>query len=123
VYDIKTADYIKPVSVNMDGKSWTMTAPGAGTELKMGQIQRRLGLLEKKVENNTANEEDLDKYDRLESETYGYFKKLFKDSTEDNSEVEEWLQATPIGVVYAIIEDIKDQKQAKDGKPTEPESS
>jgi hypothetical protein len=114
MYEIKTSNYIKSSKILVDGKEWTMTPPGAGDELALNQAKRRAELLEKKVQNGTATEEDYDTYDKLENRMYSVFQKIFSDGTPDNSAVTAWLDSLPMVVIMAILEDI--QKQATDKK-------
>lgn len=120
MYEIKTSNYIKTQKILVDGKEWTMHPPGAGDELALAQGKRRAERLEKKVKDGSASDEDLDTYDRIENNMYNIFRKMFKDNTEDNSEVNDWLNATPMVVIMAILEDI--QKQAIEKKESESES-
>ncbi len=114
MYEIKTSNYVSSKKILVDGKQWTLNAPGAGDELALGQAKRRSEMLEKKVQAGTASESDYDLYDKLEIRMFKLFTKIFRDGTEDNSEVSAWLESTPISVIYAIMEDIK--RQAENGQ-------
>lgn len=110
--DIKkldTSKYVTDGKVEVDGKIWEVVLPGAGTELKMTKMRRRTDFLSKKVENGTATEEDLDRLDAMEDEFFNFFKGIFKDSTDDNSEVNEWIEKTPMALIMQAIEDIREQ--------------
>lgn len=121
-YEIKTGNYVKPLKINLDGNEWTMTSPGAGTEIRMGQIQRRITILDKKIADGTANDDDLDKYDEYEKQSFEYLLKIFSDSTPDNLNVKKWLESIPLGVANQIISDIAKQAIEKKAisEPTEP---
>ena len=114
MYEIKTSNYVTSKKILVDGEEWTMTAPGAGDELALGQAQRRSEMIQKKIDANTASDEDYDTYERLENRMFELFAKVFRDSTPDNSQVKAWLNATPVSVIYAILEDIQKQVQAKE---------
>lgn len=121
-YEIKTSKYVKPLKVNIDGNDWTMITPGAGTEIRMGQIQRRITILDKKIKDETATDEDLDKYDEYEKQSFEYLLAIFKDGTEDNASVAKWLKSIPLSVANEIILDINTQKNEKEAtsETTEP---
>lgn len=128
---ISTSGYAKEGKVEVDGQVWTVRLPGAGTELRMSQSFRnsklyaaRIGLIDKKIENGTATEEDLDKYERYcqefeknEREVFEFFSAVYKDDTEDNSEVKKWLEETPTAIIQMAFEDIK---KAADGTTEKP---
>lgn len=114
MYEIKTSNYVTSKKILLDGQEWTMTAPGAGDELALGQAKRRSEMIEKKIQAGTASDEDYDTYDRLEDRIFKLFAKIFRDSTPDNSQVAAWLDATPMAVIYAIMEDIQKQAEAKE---------
>lgn len=114
MYEIRTSNYIKSKKILLDGKEWTMHPPGAGDELALNQAKRRGELIEKKIKSGTATEEDYDTYDRIENQMFSLFKRMFKDSTEDNSEVTAWLSTTPMVVIMAILEDITKQSEEKE---------
>lgn len=118
---ISTGKYNKEGKVEVDGKLWTVKLPGAATELKLNQAQRRLTLLEKKVENETITEEELNRYDEYELTVYSTFRNIFKDNTEDNSEVNQWIDETPLGIIVMALEDIKEAANGE--KETDTQSS
>jgi hypothetical protein len=111
MYEIRTENYVTSKKVLFDGKIWTITAPGAGDELALGQATRRSELIKKKIRAGTAIEADYNLYDKLEDRMFKLFTRVFRDSTDDNSEVKEWLDRTPLTVIYAIMEDIKKQAE------------
>lgn len=113
---ISTGKYTKEGKVDIDGNIWTIKLPGAGTEMKLSQAQRRLKLLYKKIEADTADEDDLDKYDKFEKVIFDTFKDMFKDGTKDNDKVKEWVEDTPIAIIVQVFEDVK---KAADGRETE----
>lgn len=117
---ISTSKYSKEGKVDIDGNIWHVKLPGAGTELALNQAKRRLTVLDKKLEDGTATEEDLDRYDKYEKTIYDTFSGIFRDSTKDNSDVKSWINDTPLAVILLALEDIKEQ--ASDGR-TEPTSS
>lgn len=113
---ISTGKYTKEGKVDIDGNIWTIKLPGAGTEMKLSQAKRRLKLLDKKIEADTADEDDLDKYDKFEKVIFDTFKDMFKDGTKDNDKVKEWVEDTPIAIIVQVFEDVK---KAADGRETE----
>ena len=115
--DIKkldTSKYVTDGKVEVNGKIWEVVLPGAGTELKMTKLRRRSDFLTKKVEKGDATEADLDRLDAMEDEFFNFFKGIFKDSTEDNSEVNEWIEKTPMALIMQAIEDIREQANEND---------
>lgn len=104
---VDTKKYIVSGNVLVDGKEWVVQLPGAGRELQYSKVARRIKVLNTKVENDTATEEDLDKLDSLEDFIVEYFVSIWKDTTEDNSEVRKWVNDTPMAVISAALEDIK----------------
>lgn len=127
MYEIKTTDYVKARKILVDDKNWTMYPPGAGDELALNQGKRRAELLDKKIQNGTATDEDYDTYDRIENQMFSIFKRIFKDGTSDNAQVEAWLNGLPMVVIMAILEDIQNQAKVKadgeNGTTTEAEVS
>jgi ASC-1-like (ASCH) protein len=115
---INTGKYNKQGKVDVDGKIWTVKLPGAGTEMRLSQAQRRLTMLDQKVENKTATEEDLDKYDSYELVVYETFKNMFKDNTKNNSEVSKWVEETPLAIMVQVFEDLKEQANGRKDSPT-----
>lgn len=121
---ISTSKYTKSGKVDIDGKIWAVKLPGAGTELKLSQAQRRLTVLQQKVESGKATEEDLDRYDAYEQTIYDVFFNMFTDNTKDNSEVKAWINETPMAIIMMAFEDIKNSANGEDGgKETTPEVS
>lgn len=118
-YEIKTTDYAKPKPVLIDGMDWTIRMPGAGDEMALGQIQRRQEFLQKKIEAGTATEQDLDLYDSLEERAFNMFAKVFSDGSKDNASVNEWIKATPMAVIYKVLEEIKEQATSSEQKASQ----
>jgi hypothetical protein len=139
---INTGKYIQNGKVEIDGHVWTVKMPGAGTELRYSQAQRgsklygsRLQLLDKKIDNGTITEEELDKYEEYSKEydkneriIYDVFAKVFQDGTKDNSEVNKWLEETSLSLIILAFEEISQNadnlnskiKESDDGeKPKE----
>jgi hypothetical protein len=119
---ITTSDYLEEKHVLVDGRDWVIKLPGAGTELRISQAQRRMKLLDKKINDGSASEEDYDLYDKLENNTITVFENMFNDGTTENESVKQWIQETPMGVIMAAFEEIKKQaeenKKADDGGTT-----
>lgn len=127
---ISTSKYTKQGKVDVDGNIWNIVLPGAGTELRFSQASRacklcqaRLDLLDKKIESNTATEEDLDnyeiyskKYEDNEQIVYSVFQNTFKDNTKNNTDVKKWIDETPAPIIIRAFEDVKGQT---DGKKSE----
>lgn len=106
---IDTKQYVTEGKVQIDGMIWSVILPGAGKELEISKAQRRIKLYENKVESGNFNEEDLDKLDALEDYFYNFFKGIFKDDTQDNAQVNKWVDETPLGIILKAFEDIKSQ--------------
>ena len=113
---VDTSKYTRSGKVDIDGHVWTVRLPGAGKELQMSKAQRRLKFLDKKLEAGTENEADLDKYDQLEDYMMNVFNDIFIDGTEDNSEVNKWVNDTPMIIITQAFEDIK--SAAAESDPT-----
>jgi hypothetical protein len=118
MYEIKTGNYLKKRKINIDGNEWTMIAPGAGDELALSQADRRLKIINKKVEADTATMEDIDAAEALEARTFSIFEKMFNDGTPENQSVKDWIAETPLAVIYMIVEEIKKQSEEKDAAET-----
>lgn len=109
MYEIKTSDYIKTFKVKVDGNEWSVKRFGAGYELALSQATRRLKLLGKKIEGDTATDQDYDQYDKLEKRIVSIFGDIFSDGTEDNASVNKWVEETPSDVLMKIFQDITKQ--------------
>jgi hypothetical protein len=120
MFEIQTKSYVQEKTILIDGKTWTMKPLGAGDELAMSQMQRRASSIQKKVDTGEATDEDLDKLEVYETRVMQVFEGIFKDGSEDNSEVREWITNTPFSVIQAVIEEITKQSQEnkleEDGK-------
>lgn len=117
---INTKKFQTGGKVEVDGKVWDVKLKGAGSELRYSQAQRqvklyaaRLANLDKKIETGTATDEELDKYEQYtniyeenEQIVYQELQTMFRDSTEDNSEVKQWLDETPIFAVLMAFEEV-----------------
>lgn len=114
MYEIKTSDYTKTFKVKVDGNEWTVKRFGAGYELSLSQATRRLKLIGKRIESETASEEDYDTYDKLEKRIVSIFGDIFHDGTETNASVKKWVEETPSDVLMKIFEDITKQLYTKD---------
>lgn len=106
---ISTAKYNKEGKVDIDGHLWTVKLPGASTELRLNQAQRRLKVLQKKVDSGDADDADLDRYDDFEKTIYDAFRNMLRDETSDNAEVNKWIDETPLAIIMMAFEDIKAQ--------------
>lgn len=113
---IKTSELNKVYKIEVDGEAWEMRSPGAGDELRLGQVQRRVAQIDKKIKDGTATDADYDLYDQLERTMYEMFENMFKDSTENNANVKEWVKNTPMAIITAAITSIKDQIVASEDK-------
>jgi hypothetical protein len=117
---INTGKYIQHGKIEIDGHVWTVKMPGAGTELRYSQAQRgsklygsRIQLLDKKIDNGTITEEELDKYEEYSAKfeeneriIYDVFKNVFQDGTKDNSEVNKWLEETSLSLIILAFDEI-----------------
>lgn len=114
MYEINTSKFIKVKKVLIDGKEWEIRPSGAGEELALSQAQRRLTFIENRIKKGVATSEELEQADALEVKMMTIFKGLFKDGTDDNSEVRAWIDSTPLSMIYAVLEEIKKQSEAND---------
>lgn len=117
---INTKKFQTGGKVEVDGKVWDVKLKGAGSELRYSQAQRqvklyaaRLANLDKKIEAGEATNEELDKYEQYshiyeenEQIVYQELQTMFRDSTDDNSEVKKWLDETPIFAVLMAFEEV-----------------
>lgn len=119
---VSTSKYNKQGKVEVDGHLWTVKLPGAGTELRMSQMEReqraceaRLKNLEKKLDDGTATDEEIDRYEELAKkshdltqESYEVFFQSFNDGTPENKSVKKWLDETSPTVIFLTFRDIKE---------------
>ena len=105
---ISTGKYTREGKVDIDGNVWSIVLPGAGTELRLSQAQRRIKLLDAKIEKGDATEGDLDRYDELEALMYESFKKMLSDGTPENKSVNDWIENTPTAIIVQVFDDIKE---------------
>lgn len=124
---VNTSKYTKSGKVEVDGMVWNVKLPGAGTELRMGQVQReaktteaRIKNLENKLDNGTATDEEIDRFEelcnrslRLQKESMAVFLSVFNDGTKDNASVKKWLDETPSAIQFRVFEDVKNGGEAK----------
>lgn len=120
---ISTSKYTKDGKVEVDGNIWEIKLPGAGTDLKLRQALRssklyssRINIIDKKIEDETATQEDLDdyekyleKFDEYERIIFELSTNMLKDGTEDNSQVKAWVDRTPSLIIEKVFEDIENQ--------------
>lgn len=125
---ISTSKYNKQGKVNIDGHIWDIVLPGAGTELRFSQASRackvqgaRIELLGNKIDNGTITEAELDTYEEASSKfeeneklILDIFRKTFRDQTEDNSEVDKWINDTPTSIILLSFEDVKRQANSEE---------
>lgn len=119
---ISTSKYTKTGKVDIDGNIWDIHIPGAGTELRFSQASRacklyqaRIELLDKKIDEKTATEEDLNlyedyckKYEDNEGIIFDIFSSVFTDG-KDNKSVRKWIDETPTVVIIQAFEDARGQ--------------
>lgn len=108
---INTSKYMGEKRVVIDGNDWKVTLPGAGEELRMSQAQRRIKLLDKKIEDGSATEADYDLYDKLEADMLQRFVDMFNDGSKDNKTVKDWVNNTPFAIIAASFEEVKKQSE------------
>lgn len=106
--------------VEIDGHIWSVSMPGANSELRFSQLARdakrlnsRMAMLDKKIEDGSITSDELDQYDAtskeavlVESEILGFYSTFFKDNTADNSEVKKWVSDTPLNAIIKVFEEI-----------------
>lgn len=129
---ISTQKFEPESGVEIDGKIWSIKPPGAGTELRLSQAFRgsklyssRMGIIEKKIEEETVTEEDLDKYEEYIDKFEKHEKVIFdistsilRDNTDTNKEVKEWVDKTPTITIEKVFDEIERQslKREVDGQ-------
>jgi len=120
---ITTSKYNKQGKVDVDGKIWSITLPGVGSELRLSQAFRnsklygaRISNIDKKIEAGKVTDQELDQYEQYckdyeksEQVILEVFTNMFRDDTEDNSEVKNWVQETPTAIIQLAFEAIKEQ--------------
>jgi hypothetical protein len=118
---ISTSKYTKQGKVEIDGHVWTVKLPGAGTELRMSQLEReqrtceaRLKNLETIIDKGNATDLQIDQYEELSQksaelseQSNSIFHQTFNDGTDDNESVKAWLHDTPTAVIYLTFQDVK----------------
>lgn len=105
---VSTGKYRNEGKVEIDGNVWSIKLPGAGTELKLSQAQRRMERLDKKIKDGIVTDADLDMYDEYEMLMYTSFKDMLSDGTENNAAVAKWVEETPLAIIMAVFDDIKE---------------
>lgn len=145
---ISTSKYIKQGKVDVDGNIWDVVIPGAGTELRFSQASRMLKLYGARVDNlekkfdaldrdqKSVPDADLDlyeeysaKYRENEQIVYEILQHTFKDGSEDNATVKQWLHDTPMVIIMKAFDDLKQQTSgvndqgAEDGQSEPPAST
>lgn len=125
---ISTSKYRKEGKVDIDGNLWTVKLPGAATELKLSQAFRgvklwaaRMAKLDDRLESGKATDQELNdyeeyskKYEANEQVIFGFFLNMFSDDTDDNTQVKQWVEETPMAIIQAAFEDIKNQANSGD---------
>jgi hypothetical protein len=118
----------KQRTITVEGKVWSVVLPGAGTEMRFSQASRacklagaRIALLDKKIDNGTITEEELDKYEEY-SKNYeeneklliGIFMNVFKDGSKNNSHVADWMDRTPSSEMMEKFTEISSKNKAEE---------
>lgn len=91
------------LGVEIDGNVWTIKPLSGKLGVQLSRAARRMPLLGEKVQNGTATEEDLDRYDEYEDLIINSLPKLLSDGTEDNKSVIEWNDSLPIEVISEVL--------------------
>jgi hypothetical protein len=139
---ISTSKYIKQGKVDVDGNIWDVIIPGAGTELRFSQASRLCRLYAARISNlekvfdavdaddsKSMSEEDLSRYEEYienyrqnEQIIYEILQNTFKDGTDGNKTVKQWINDTPMVVITKAFEDLKAQtskaNESTDEQPT-----
>lgn len=76
---------------------------GAGTELRLSRVRRRMLLCEQKIADKTATDETYDSYDNFEEELYDIIKNSLTDNC-DGELVKSFVESTPLNDIVAYIE-------------------
>lgn len=125
---ISTKKYNSKGKVDIDGNIWDVTLPGAGTEMRLSQCFRqskiytsRMSLVDKKIDNGTVTETDLntyqeysDKYEETQKSILDIFMSIFSDGTEENELVKKWINDTPTAILELAFQDVTNQANGKD---------
>jgi|GEM_PF-4031429 len=131
--EIRTGKFTKSGKVDIDGKIWDVRLPGTGTELRFSQAQRalklyeqRIKILDKKIDDGTITEEELDKYEEYSAKydentkiIMDTFTQTFNDGTPDNKHVKKWVNDTPTAIIMLAFEDIQTAGEAKNDEVTD----
>lgn len=97
---ITTNDFVQAKKIKIDKYEWDFISPGAGLTLELSKLSREVA-----SKKNASDEEALSLMEKI----YEYYGSVFKDSTKDNSQVNEWLRKTPIDSLALIVQDINRQ--------------
>jgi len=110
---VNTSTFLRHGKVMIDDMLWTVTLPSAKQTLKISKNKRRAKQLEQKIENNTATDDEYKELDDIEDFFFYGLQGMFKDGTKDNSQVEKWMNETPMPIIMAVFEDIQKQAERK----------
>ena len=78
-------------------------------------------ITQEQLDKFAISDTDLDRYEEYndkqreaEKTIFSFFTSIFKDDTEDNSEVKAWVEETPTAIIQLAFEDVKNQANGKD---------
>lgn len=140
---ISTGKYKTEGKIDIDGNIWSVKLLGAGSELRLSQAFRRsklwgsrIDLIDKKIQEGKATEQDLDKYEeyderytKSEALLVELFSQFLSDGTPENASVKKWIDETPTPIIQMVFEDMQKQAtqnneaEASDGQQEPPASS
>jgi len=98
---ITTKDFVKAKKVLIDDMEWDFIAPGAGLSLELSRLAREV----------TDKESSPEEQNKMIETMFEYYGSIFKDATEDNSQVTEWLRDTPIETIGLVVAEINKQSE------------
>lgn len=126
----------KAKGVIIDGKKWLYIEPGMGSQQRLAQHMSRIKLyskwverLDAKIDNDTISEDEMLKseeyLDKIQKHTDGVkeiFNATYRDGSEDNSSVLEWLDKTPPWKIEKVFQETaqNDTSSAEETTDKEP---
>lgn len=113
IREINSSKYRSSVKISIDGNIWEVKPLSAGKSLKLSRAQKSMKTLQKKFDNDTITDDEIELMNSYEELMFNSMKDMFKDSTEDNSQVEAWFDETPLDVIAQVAEDIQKQADSK----------
>ena len=127
----------KAKGVVVDGKKWQYIEPGMGSQQRLAQHMSRIKLygkwverLDAKIDNDSITEEEMLKseeyLDKIQKHTDGVkeiFNNTYRDGTEDNASVLQWLDVTPPWKIEKVFQETAQNDPSSTEKAKDKESS